>query len=790
MAIFKLATTIDNDDIDKDWNINLEDDGIDDIDSKYLADSSIHEFFKLDDRTAINLLHANCRSLSKNFSKLSTLFNLISGKITAIAVTETWLTESNSDIFNFPGYEFVSKSRTSKNAGGVGIYVDNSHEYIIRDDLCLMLPHIECIFIELVLRGVPNVILGCVYRPPNTDATTFNTDFLSLLNVISTGTDKKKLSLIAGDFNLDLLKHESHHNTGEFLQNLLTHSYLPSIRKPTRITDDTATLIDNIFVRCNKFYYDAAIFCNDVSDHLPIAIHLKYIIPIPAFNSTKKRKFDSTKNDEFKLLLSNIDWNAVIDPCLLNSDPSKAYDIFYAEFKRIFDNIFPYQIIKNSYRMTPRHEWITPGIMKSCITKSQLYKKYLSNKSPANKAKYNKYSNKLKSVIQNAEKKFYELKFIAAAGNIKQTWKILGQVLKNKQRHNLPDAFFIDNVLSQNTHEIANKFNEYFTNVGSNLAAKIPNSKVSQTEFLTDPINNTFALFLTDPGEIINISDTLNNKTSFGHDEIPVDIMKVAIRQIASIMSKLINSSFTNGLYPTALKIGKICPVFKAGDKKTFSNYRPISILSSFSKIYEKAVANRLTKFLDINNIITDSQFGFRKNHSPYMALLEMYNNITAALDTGKFSIGIYIDLSKAFDTLNHDILCQKLSHYGIRGMALDWIRSYLYLRKQCVYINSITSSLMTIDCGVPQGSILGPLLFIIYINDIVKSSTILSFSLFADDTSLVASHKNLTCLKSIVNTELLRISEWFKVNRLSLNIVKTNYIIFGNRHINTRIKF
>ena len=214
--------------------------------------------------------------------------------------------------------------------------------------------------------------------------------------------------------------------------------------------------------------------------------------------------------------------------------------------------------------------------------------------------------------------------------------------------------------------------------------------------------------------------------------------------------------------------------MFKAGDKKTFSNYRLISILSSFSKIYEKAVANRLTKFLDINNIITDSQFGFPKNHSPYMALLEMYNNIIAALDTGKFSIGIYINLSKAFDTLNHDILCQKLSHYGIRGMALDWIRSYLYLRKQCVYINSITSSLMTIDCGVPQGSILEPLLFIIYINDIVKSSTILSFSLFADDTSLVASHKNLTCLKSIVNTESLRISEWFKVNRLSLNIVKT----------------
>ena len=257
--------------------------------------------------------------------------------------------------------------------------------------------------------------------------------------------------------------------------------------------------------------------------------------------------------------------------------------------------------------------------------------------------------------------------------------------------------------------------------------------------------------------------------------------MKNVIDEIVSPLEHVMNLSIINGVVPDKMKIAKVIPIYKKGDQLELSNYRPISLLSSISKILEKIIYKRTIKFIRSFNILSDSQFGFRQKHSTSHAILNFINHVATAIDDHLHTIGIFLDLSKAFDTIDHEILLHKLSHYGIRGTALDWFSSYLSGRQQFVSINGHNSNYNKIACGVPQGSLLGPLLFILYINDFQNSSDVLSFILFADDTSVFLSHKNPVTLLDTINTELKFIYEWICCNKLSLNVQKTQCMLFSN---------
>ena len=229
--------------------------------------------------------------------------------------------------------------------------------------------------------------------------------------------------------------------------------------------------------------------------------------------------------------------------------------------------------------------------------------------------------------------------------------------------------------------------------------------------------SSSFFVLSATPNEIINVVNSFENKISAGIDNIPLSAMKCSIVCIAEPLCSIINCSFSSGVIPDETKIAKICPIFKDGIKNYFSNYRPISVLPSFSKIFEKLIYNRLLKYLNVKGILSKNQFGFRSGFSTYMALLDIHDKISKAIDDGNYSIGIFIDLSKAFDTVNHNILFKKLEHYGITGVPLEWFRNYLSDRKQCVEINNVLSDFKYVTCGVPQCLILGPLLFSIYMN-------------------------------------------------------------------------
>ena len=288
--------------------------------------------------------------------------------------------------------------------------------------------------------------------------------------------------------------------------------------------------------------------------------------------------------------------------------------------------------------------------------------------------------------------------------------------------------------------------------------------------------------------EIVDTIGNLKNTTSVGCDNIPLHLIKFCKTEFAVILSQLINNSMTEGIFPDGLKVAKIIPVFKSTDPKSLTNYRPISILTTFSKIFEKIVAVRLNGFITKNIILHENQFGFRSGLSTSMALLQLVNELTKSIDDKKITAGVFIDLAKAFDTIDHNILLKKLSHYGIRGVVLDYFSTYLRNRKQYVSLNGNNSKLLNVRCGVPQGSILGPVLFLLYINDLNSVSAKLKTIMFADDTNLFTTGNTIDEVEDCLNNELSLVNLWFQANLLSLNVSKTTFMIFGRKNLSANI--
>ena len=443
-----------------------------------------------------------------------------------------------------------------------------------------------------------------------------------------------------------------------------------------------------------------------------------------------------------------------------NADPNSNFECFMKHFMELKQQCLPKKKVRFNRKKYKGNAWLTAGILKSINSKNILYKKLMQT--PADSPNYpdlslnfKSYKNIIRRTIMHAKRTYYKTVFNSYSTNLKKTWQTINESL-NRRKKNIGDT----------------------RPLNANPSADLPAKPNCNLKFQSVTVDN-----------VSRIIDSLKPKTSSGVDCISNKLIKYVKNVIMEPLTVIINQMLNVGIFPDSLKISKVIPIYKKGDNTIFSNYRPISLLPSISKIFEKIILEQITTYLDTNNLIHKHQCGFRKNHSTEYAALHIVNYLNYELDRNRTPTNVYLDLSKAFDTLSHNILLRKLKHYGVCDSALNLMKSYLEDRKQFVQFDESISEMKAIHKGVPQGSILGPLLFLIYINDIPNSSNLFNFLMYADDTTLYCCLEDIDSVNKelVLNSELKSVHLWLSANKLTLNVNKSKYMLFS-KHKNTQL--
>ena len=637
------------------------------------------------------------------------------------------------------------------------------------------------------------------YRSPSRDAKKFTSILDDILRKLE--RHSRKHIMFFGDANIDLLKHDTDISSQNLIDTLAKYGFVQTISRPTRITDHSATLIDHVYTNNIDKTISTNVLTLDISDHLATACTFKLgTIPGLNRNSTvrsnpllrrnknlKSRIFNEANHDIFRQLIANESWDGVFE----ESDASRQYDKFCNTYTDHYNTAYPLKAnrTRRAHERSEPKPWILPWLEAACARKQRLFHDKIKNPSEENISAYKKMEKFCDKHVNIAKQRYYKKQFDQHQNSAKNQWKIINGLLnrtkcKHSENFQLKDP---DGTTLSTDAAVSEKFNSHFSSIAANIKAQISTRQTFDPggfqEYLHGSCENSIHLAPTDATEVHKIIGGLKNKATLDTKIEPLKIANACFG-FTSALSRIINTSFIQGVFPQGLKVAKVVPIHKGGSKTDVSNYRPISLLSSFSKVYEKLMHKRVLDFLDKNNSIFENQYGFRPGRSCEHALLNAQNTILHSLDRNQISLLLLLDYSKAFDVLEHTTLLRKLEHYGIRGIALDWFRSYLCGRQQYVSINGTNSSRASIEYGVPQGSILGPLLFVIYINDLPNISHVAKFILYADDANIIVTGTSLHEILTEVNCLVSKLVNWVNANGLALNLKKTSYMLFSKRRI------
>ena len=722
-------------------------------------------------------LFLNIRSIPRNFEEFMIDFTpeIISYDI--ICFCETRLVSSLETLYHIPGYTLFSNPRSTR-GGGVAIYSKNDHCGEIIQSLSCMLSCIETIFIECCFQG-EKFLIGCIYRPPSFSVRDFLSEFTRILAVIRDNFGNHKVS-INGDFNINLIEETQSGGALKYLSLFFTGGLFPVILRPTRIGSSTASLLDHMWTSFIDRVSNTGIIMSNISDHFPVFSIVSSPGSDLARNHCKIIKYRSDSEDNRIAFSSDVlshDWTFVEE----FDSADSAYNAFSDRITSLYDKNFPVRTRKVK-RIDELKPYITKEIKLLIKKKHKLQKSY--NKWPISYAKeYKAMRNKLNSLIKTARAKYYRGKLASGGQSPQNTWRIVNSIL-GRERKQCSYKILVDGVLVSDPYDVATGFNRYFSEVGANLASKF-NDTDDFLEYLSE--NSCIQNFQMSPTTVEEVASVILalRDASPGHDGLPLFIFRENINILVNPVTYICNLSLSKGVFPSNLAIAKVVCIFKSGDPKKPENYRPISVLPIFSKVLEKLVYVRLTAHFVDSNLLTPYQFGFRDGVSTLDAIHAIVDSLHSSFNVDKIVIGVFIDLAKAFDSLDRRKLLLKLSHYGVSGVALDWFRSYFSKRQQFVNYNGVSSSTFSINYGVAQGSLVGPLLFIIFMNDIVNCSKLLNFILYADDTNVFLDVDDLSRGLTVVNSELQKLSAWMKCNSLTLNETKLHYVVFsGKRRI------
>ena len=692
--------------------------------------------------------------------------------IDLIAFNETRLDANITDnMINIDGYDVVRKDR-SRNGGGVCIYLRSSINYKVRNDL--VPTELEVVCIEITKPHSKPFLVTTVYRPPSASSEFFD-HFEKLIKAID---NENKEMFILGDLNCDMLKTDSDSNipTKKIKSLYELYQLTQLIDEATRVTMTTTSLIDHIVTNTPEKISDSGVIHTGISDHSLVFAIRKISVIYKQENTLEIRNMKNFDKEKFTKELLKQHWEYVY---FFAEDPNAMWEIWKNLFLEVLDKHAPLQHKKIRSNKVP---WMTGDIKKLMNTRDNFKRKAILTNNENEWLNFKTTRNKVNIELRNAKRDYYSSKIADQKFNPKKAWKSINSLLGRQSKPTVINELRVGENNFTNHEDIAEGFNEYFSNIGPNLASNIDSSNYNFETHVKNTKSEFAAFQHVTVNHVSHLLHGLSSNKATGIDKISCKIIKLATPVISDSLTLIFNQAITLSSFPDEWKIARVIPLYKNGQRNIPGNYRPISVLPAISKIMERILYDQLYSYLTTFELLSDSQFGFRKSHSTASALLDCTNEWYVNLDRKMFNLVVLIDLKKAFDTVDHQILLRKLELYGIKGQALTLLKSYLTNRNQKCQIKNSFSSERQIKCGVPQGSILGPLFFLLYINDLPHCLNKTKPRMFADDTNLTASANSLTDLEAAANSDLENLRKWLIANRLSLNVAKTEFMLIGSK--------
>ena len=716
----------------------------------------------------------NIRSYNANKDTFFTTFQTVNSYPDVMVLTETWFTDENAK--SIDSYNCYHTIRSDRRSGGVSIYVSDKFKSASVPELCFQNETIEICTISITVGSEKWYIMG-IYRPHSDTVENFTSALESAMNLNEIKNGKR--CMILGDINADLLNMSP--QSENFANFLYSRHYMQKVTHPTRFSPqsvENCSLLDHIWINWID-QHKVGIIANDFVDHCATFILIPYH-PLQRHQNYSKvkitfRPFSEQNLDKFKTYLNNHDWNSVstndLDAYLKKF--IETIDYFYC---KCFPTKTKYVSLKSF-----RSPWITDKI-KTIISYKSLCFNLLRN-GLITRSENNLIKNKIKRIMDKTERKYYEIAFIKCKNNMKFTWNLLKSLnIRGRGTTKIEKIIWKDTEFTGDSN-IADTFNEYFGTIAQDLQSQIPETDLDPLTFLNKNDKSMY-LYPMSTSEVIKILSQMKVKKS-KKDSCPDYIFLKKINLIiAPILCNIVNICFQRGIFPNCLKIGCITPIFKKGNIYLVINYRPITVLILISKLLEKCFLTRSWSFINKFSLLTKHQYGFIRGTSTEDALLDLTEKLYADLNNKKYALTLFIDYQKAFDTVDHHILLSKLEAYGFRGPILRFLESYLSNREVMTKFNGKFSPTKTLSIGLPQGGLLSPVLFLLYINDLPNISNNFHPILYADDTTLCFSGSNISNLLSTCNLELAKFSSWTMANKLSVNFSKTQYLIVSTRNI------
>ena len=733
-------------------------------------------------RKGMTIASLNVNSLLLHIDEIRMLVNELG--IHILALNETKLDKSIDDsLVGIEGYTLKRCDR-DRHGGGVAIYIKDTllDKCTMREDLPKSNLELVCIEIKLV-RAAPFFVLAW-YRPPNV-----SDGFDQMEECLQFLDREDKETILLGDTNCDFLpkySREGDTNPNDLpahslrlleLYNLFGLHQL--IESPTRETLTTTTLIDHIATTNKSNIVSSGIHKSCLSDHYLIFCVRKF-----RGSCKKQHKNISTRQmknfdqNEFINDVLGVDWRCIVRNI---DDINVVVNNWTKTFSLILEKHAPTCNRRVSDKFCP---WLTNDFKLMCKARDNLKKRAIRTKSELLIKSYKQVRNQVNKLNEQLKREYFTHKIASCEGDLKNTWKTINNVLNKKSKTTNISSISIEGKHISSSAGIAESMNNFFCTIGETLSGKIPRAKnpLLENDYDVNPLKTMFNFHVIDTFQLGKVFGKLKTSKGCGNDGIASCFLKIALPVISESLCDIFNLSIATGCFPDSWKIARVAPIFKSGQPDDRSNYRPISVLPVLARVFEKLIHNQLYDYLDRNKHLFSNQSGFRALHSVVTCLLHNTDDWYVNMDDGRYTANIFIDLKKAFDTVDHDILLAKLRKYGVENLEHSWFTSYLSNRKQFCKVNRICSKTKDIHCGVPQGSCLGPLLFLIYINDLPFALKKGKVTMYADDTSISYSSSSLVDIEQTLDSELNDLKLWMQGNKLSLNVLKTQAMVVGSK--------